>query len=266
VDEPGVTNSTRRGGALRVFLGAAWHSSGDGEQLALVGDPEWGFDPIHHAGSEGGGPLPDPKSIRVSGWQIYPFDVFYDKSAGLWYSDIVFRNGAYFPFVKLVLARYQPQSCPGRYLSPVVYAGFHQLLPDRVVSLTYAGGGSRVSLAITGPRPSGPNNRIKYAIVVGLEEREAAREDWDPDLGWQPAAAGQQPIPDPPGSDQLWRGHVVLTHSRDDRDRRLVIREFELFPKNDCDSGQETPGDVSPELAGFSPRLVYADTIPLKRL
>jgi hypothetical protein len=35
------------GSGFRVFLGSTWHSSGAGEQLALVAPIRWGLDPIH---------------------------------------------------------------------------------------------------------------------------------------------------------------------------------------------------------------------------
>lgn len=257
-DDIGTTSSSRRGGALRVFLGGSWHSSGDGEMLALV-DPESGADPIHQAGSVADGIKPDAGEVQAQGRKIYPFKPAYDKQTGLWYGDILFKSQEhYFPFVKLALARYQPKSLPGMELSTIVHAGFHQLLPDRNVSLVHSGGGSQIDVTVTGFRPSQTANaRIRYLILVSLEERDVRRQDWDPDLGWTSAA--QQPVATPAG-DALWRGKVALTSTGDDRQRRLVIKEFELFPANDC-AEQQWPGPRPPELAGFSARLVYADTI-----
>ena len=45
------------------------------------------------------------------------------------------RSSAYFPFVRLALARYQPDSMPECHLSPVVLADFTQLAPDRSLTV-----------------------------------------------------------------------------------------------------------------------------------
>jgi hypothetical protein len=44
---------------------------------------------------------------------------------------------AYFPFVRLALARYQPQSVPDAHLSRVVLVDFAQLVPNRSASVTF---------------------------------------------------------------------------------------------------------------------------------
>ena len=70
--------------------------------------------------------------------------VSYDDAHGrrLWYCDIQMDMGeAYFPFVRLALARYQPQSLPNAHLSRVVLADFIQLAPDRAASMTFHANG-----------------------------------------------------------------------------------------------------------------------------
>jgi hypothetical protein len=64
--------------------------------------------------------------------EIAPHDVFYDADRRLWYCDIEIAAGAaYFPFVRLALARYQPVSVEGAHLSNIVLADFMSLAPDR---------------------------------------------------------------------------------------------------------------------------------------
>jgi hypothetical protein len=64
--------------------------------------------------------------------EIAPHDVFYDDERRLWYCDVEIAAGsAYFPFVRLALARYQPVSVERAHLSNVVLADFMSLAPDR---------------------------------------------------------------------------------------------------------------------------------------
>jgi hypothetical protein len=64
--------------------------------------------------------------------EIAPHDVFWDPERSLWYADIeIAPGGAYFPFIRLALARYQPVSVNGAHLSSVVLADFAVLPPDR---------------------------------------------------------------------------------------------------------------------------------------
>ena len=54
---------------------------------------------------------------------IAPHDVFYDDERQLWYCDIEVNWGtAYWPFIRLALARYQPVSLDGAHLSNIVLA------------------------------------------------------------------------------------------------------------------------------------------------
>ena len=83
--------------------------------------------------------LPDfpnpPAEGRVD---IAPHDVFYDEQRQLWYCDIEVTWGtAYFPFIRLALARYQPEALDSALLSHVVLADFMPLVPDRWLNVTH---------------------------------------------------------------------------------------------------------------------------------
>jgi hypothetical protein len=278
-----VTQSTRRGGGLRVYLGEKWYRSGAGEQLAVVeanGLNRWGFDPVHVSANAPGTSaiVPDAPAARAPGSPydglIHPYDVQFDAEQKLWYCDITFRVGAaYFPFRELALVRYQQNSLTGMHLSsPLVYAGIYQLAPDRAVALSYAG-----------PTPSDPNHR-RVTITVGalaaslsrqtraaltggaptldlvLEQRDASRQGWDNNFGWTPAPPDQQPVAgSPPSQSQLWMGYVLLPRDPGSTQRRLVVREFEMFAASASPPGQAWIGDDG---AGAR-RLVYADAIRL---
>jgi len=69
--------------------------------------------------------------------EIAPHDVFFDEDRQLWYADIEVSSGAaYFPFIRLALARFQPVSLTDAFLSSVVLADFMPLVPDRWLSVT----------------------------------------------------------------------------------------------------------------------------------
>ncbi|MDD5718845.1 MAG: hypothetical protein PHQ53_04080 [Candidatus Krumholzibacteria bacterium] len=68
---------------------------------------------------------------------IAPHDVFFDEERQLWYCDIeVTWGAAYFPFIRLALARYQPVALHAAHLSNVVLADFMPLVPDRWLNVT----------------------------------------------------------------------------------------------------------------------------------
>jgi hypothetical protein len=264
-----VTMSRRRGGALRVYLGSSWHATGDGEQLAILGLPDWGEDPIHSA------PIQTVGSVKPSvGMEagVFPYPVAFDKARGLWFCDLTFAvEGLYFPFVKLTLARYQKNSLPGLALSPRVEAGIYQLTPDRSVVLTYQdtlpGDPShrRINISIQGDAASAvqlpaASRSVGYSVEVTVEHRTAVPQA-DEYLGWTPASAAEQPVPETPtlGQPALWVGHVLVPRLADG-ERRIVVKEFELYGANSCQTGQRWIGDPA---AGASRRLVYADTIPV---
>jgi len=268
----------RIGGGLRVYLGANWHSSGDGEQLAVVEATEGGLDPIHITGS--GDPLgtmkPTVPAINISGLQVYPFDVQPDdEEPHLWYSDITFDVGdSYFPFKHLKLARYQKNSLEKMHLSPIVDAGIYQLPPNRRVELDYRDlpGQRKISIIVFGSKPSAaelPLDSRGHVVEVTLEHRRVGpgHEDHDEDLSWTLDTTVRPVAESPPyPKSQLWTGYVLVPTSdvptTSTTERRIVIREFELFASNIDPPGQGWIGE-SEATGRFSRRLAYADTIPL---
>lgn len=136
-----------------------------------------------------------PDAVRV---EAVPHAVGYDPGRKLWYCDIVVKPGtAYFPFIRLALARYQPHAIAGCELSSVAMASFQQLSPDRVATVVPAGGfggrGRRVSVFGRTPGegfslPSAGNIRVQ------LQRLSAGG---DPDLDWRDTPQGQPPQPTP---------------------------------------------------------------------
>ena len=79
--------------------------------------------------------LRNPKAQSVV--DIAAHDVHFDEVRKLWFCDIeVAWGAAYYPFIRLALARYQPVALHGAHLSNVVLADFMQLVPDRWLNVT----------------------------------------------------------------------------------------------------------------------------------
>jgi hypothetical protein len=97
---------------------------------------------------------------------------------------------------------------------------------------------------------------LSYLIEVAVEERALSGLP-DPraaHLGWKRSTALQPVVAT--GSSAaavLWTGHVLVPAVAD-KQRRIVIKEFEIFPSNNSAPGQAWFG----EAAGSSRRLVFA--------
>ncbi len=99
--------------------------------------------PLLDIGEEG-----DHPEVSVLGYQPE-----FCEARGLWFVDVAFDPGsAFWPFVRLAVVRYQPDSLLGMHLSPVVVCDFAQLTPERTATLT---------------RPSATEVRVVVSGVVG---------------------------------------------------------------------------------------------------
>jgi len=161
---------------------------------------------------------------------------------------------SYFPFVKLGLARYQPESVNGAHLSNVVVTDFCQLTPDRFVAVT----------PVFEPGPPGPPGQ-RIVRVTGQSYNQAGGdtvepvvrvtvERLDPDiaseLGWTQVGK-VVPLDQKPtvGDDSVWSGKITIPSPPPGKKQRLVIEEFERHRTG------ATPV--------FGERLVYSDIIDL---
>lgn len=225
---------------------------------------QWGKDPIWSAQAPPSQAMPMPEHFlnavavgteltldELSNGPFTPFtavghNVLFDDAHGrrLWYCDIQMDMGeSYFPFVRLALARYQPQSVPDAHLSRVVLADFIQLLPDRAASITFDPiDPTSVHLAVNGLTYSGPGSAQMKAT---LEMQPAGGGD----LAWIPVSSSALTPRTFGGPDTLWTAHIVLPAPRGSRPFRLVIEEFEFFTRDTQGSQQS--------------RLVYADILSL---
>ena len=253
--------STRQGGWLRVYLERPWFSSGDGELLGVVLGPDtwgpyvtqWGLDPLvvgptlpaapvrgnfkAAKETETGLSLAESSSARV---EVAGHVVVYDPVRQLWYADIEVDCGdAYFPFLRLALARYQPHSLKTEAedckLSRVMLADFAQLAPDRAVTLTFDSTKPlAVGVTVAGPIYSANSGgREPSTMIVTVDERTLSG---DAVTGWTPVPDYEMMLRRTTVSGGIasapvlaWIGQVTLPTPRTAKKYRLVIREYETY-------------------------------------
>jgi hypothetical protein len=109
----------------------------DGKWLPSFAPPEEGDQPPEPFPTTG---LDHPELLSPTAQfrvDVAPHDVFFDEERQLWYCDVEVNFGAaYFPFIRLALARYQPVALSTAHLSNVVLADFMPLVPDRWLNVT----------------------------------------------------------------------------------------------------------------------------------
>lgn len=289
---PGVLKRVRRGGGLRVYLERPWFSSGAGELLGVVFRDsaellklddtlkpfvtQWGADPIwegaptwsaalaaHFLDSKASAPAlsleETPASVAVAG-----YEPSFDAGRGLWYADVRIDLGdAYWPFVRLALARYQPMSIPGAHLSRVVRTDFIQVPPSREAEIAVAE--PIVHVKISGPvytaseltRAIGRSGNRLSSVEAVVERRDAA-DDPANELAWKRIEATRTVLFQNPLAPGVWEGDVTLDQPLAPGLFRLALREHEWF----------RTGDGMGDITGMGnqeegSRVVYADVFAL---
>jgi hypothetical protein len=98
--------------------------------------------------ADGYGPdLAPEKEIRVD---VAAFAVRRDATKDLLYADVEMRNiGAYMPFVRFAVARYQENSAKYCALSPISLVDYVQANPERVISIVRSTDKHQVTAAVT---------------------------------------------------------------------------------------------------------------------
>lgn len=274
---PGQIVRRRLGGGLRVYLDRPWFSSGDGETLGIIVldpaaeptevDYPWvtllGQDPIRH----GSAPrildagtfrnvdkvLPDmfvaqigPQSGNTA---VAVYIPEYDPATRRWFCDLELdTGGAYFPFVRLALTRFQEDSVGGAQFSPIVVADPVQTLPDR--TLTVQQGPQGWDINLTGPASIGSETTPPARVFARWEQRTPLIADED--LGWEPAMTVELTLNLPEETPLIgtWSGVLPLMATVAPAPRlRLVVIEEE----------QQAADDPA---AGIVSRVVYSDTVP----
>lgn len=117
--------------------------------------------------------------VRVLGYQPE-----YDEASGRWFADIALQETpALWPFVRLAVARYQPQSIEGASLSPVALTSWVQPLPTRTLTVGRPDA-QHVQVTLTGvvnwlrprgPIPGLPGEQLSADSPTGAAAVQAAR-------------------------------------------------------------------------------------------
>ncbi len=299
----------RRSGGLRVYMERPWYSSGAGELLGVLIRPgsipvgnelaqtvrkytsEWGMDPLWPAESTAPLTTGDLKNATAVGHQLLlaelpnvrvhavGYEPGYDPDRNLWYCDVELDpQTAYFPFVRLALARFHPISVDGAHLSRVVLADFVQVVPHRTVTydLAQIPVDSTLHVKVVGPSYFYPQleTRGTTQMVAGLQQRQfAGMED---ELGWQ-AIAGQFLTPTSVSTQEtIWEGTIAVPQPLP-HPLRVVVLELEGYLADQvwtpvefmrmAESGEIegtvplTATHVDKPVRGF--RIVFADAVEL---
>lgn len=122
--------------------------------------------------SHGGVKIWTPYKVNIYKVAVAAYPVHFDQDKGLWYSDIVIDGvDAYFPFIRLALARYQPYSVEHTHLSRVALADFIQLTPDRFANLQRSGDNRTIDITVSGPAPEDSyavHNTEMFGKLIGI--------------------------------------------------------------------------------------------------
>lgn len=213
-------------------------------------DPIWGSDPVADGPWIHQFPLRTRVGTGLSLAEV-PFRTVaaighrpqFDTDRKLWYCDIDIDAGtSYFPFVRLGLARYQPNSIPGVHLSRVVTPEWAQILPTRAatisrpqpgkarVTLRGPAGYNAVAREVLGSAAgSGPDGMALSRFAVAQVERLPAGATTD--LAWRPAGDEVKLGLElrSAWSDIEYSGWLPVPSAAEGEQLRVTIREYEIF-------------------------------------
>jgi hypothetical protein len=100
--------------------------------------------------------------------EIAPHDVRFDAERRLWYCDIEVSTSAYYPFIRLALARYQPTSVTSAHLSPVVLADMMPLSADRWLTVTRTSDAAKRHVSVYGVRYTDTSSRLEASSAPSM--------------------------------------------------------------------------------------------------
>jgi len=261
---------------------------------------QWGMDPAwasyptyskvqigHFKSFEASGTALTIDELEGAKVNVVGYTPGYDEVRKLWYCDLEVDTGpSYFPFIRLALARFQPNSVPDAHLSRIVLADFVQLTPDRAASVVheaanlvnvFVSGVYGMNQATTSQQDILQNMRYSRRMTVMLEETDGAG---GPKAVWRPVSkneveltptveqefklkllwTGRLPLP---GPSRRLRGRGTVPGPKDlsagEKTYRVVFKEWEYF-----DSDANNPDAITVENGRLmARRLVYADAIEI---
>jgi hypothetical protein len=182
--------------------------------------------------------LPD-QNVRVAG-----FPVQYNLERALWYCDLQINENkvtAHMPFIRLALVRFQPNSIPHAFISPVALTDFVQIPPRRTLTINRSSNGDLSGqLGGIGPISTAERHFTSQAMIQKIDPKfEANRED---PLGWIEATFvdGKTLLNIPnshPNNDghYSYSFHIPSANLPKEKGHRLVIWEKEVYKNNNVD-------------------------------
>jgi hypothetical protein len=223
--------------------------------------------------------LPLPESAGAQLVMVLGYKPEFNEERGLWFADVAIDPGSQFwPFLRLAVCRYQPESIDKCHLSHPVQCDFVQLPPERTAAVSRTDD-RHVRVLVSGPigwrmmlaRASetlglGDPREHDRRLVARLQRRDPKIGS---DLGWETVAVEKLRLRglSADGFNATWvaeldAGEVVplAKPGTFKSDRRVSIEEWELIEADDLVvtiAGHDRP------LPHTEPRLVYADNIGL---
>ncbi|MEE6185156.1 hypothetical protein [Bacillus pretiosus] len=264
----------RKGGGLRIYLDRPWFSSGDGELLGVILYPDltgtaippqnvvpyitqWGTDCIrfseplpslpqlrHFTRAVVTAPVNDLQELPGTEFHLAGHAVKYNSLRKLWYCDLQIDTcDAYYPSVRLALARYQPKSLDGAHLSRVMLLDPIPLPAGRLFTIQEDTANPRkLTVSLSGPGYlSAPDGPLGGEVEVRLEIKDPNSLE----QGWLPIPNTTYPL-SPIEKSKAWNGQIILPTPRWEKPYRLIVCEYERY---------EVDGDVP---NSSDRRLVYS--------
>ncbi|WP_158789037.1 hypothetical protein [Granulicella sp. L46] len=163
---------------------------------------------------------------------VLPFNVDFHDQRGLWFCDLPLATSKVASaFVRLALARWQPDSLPDCLASQVVMADFIQIRSDRWVSVSRTDH-HHISLAVTGVFPNDAANPVRLTCSVEQGWHGLTR-----DMQWRPVSklsAFKPGTPDDQGLSTYTRD-LELPGSMLLHEFRILIEESEWMLPGESD-------------------------------
>ncbi|MEN9547979.1 MAG: hypothetical protein RIR12_570 [Bacteroidota bacterium] len=310
-DTKGAITLTGRASGLRVYLKRPWFSSGEGEKLAVVlhvpslpqlgnspgsaGVPVtvWGTDPTKKSSplpvsntptadmflkgekvNELLTPLENEANGKVAAVAYEVSLVKFDVERQLYFVDIMLNSGAaYFPFIKLALARYQKESVKKEgkdcCLSPIVVTEYIQIPPPRATSLEIKGAKNNIVVAISGsaPRPGNAKGIFMTKVEFLIESITLpASDSVHISTGQKPIETYSYLIQETDfNSVGFYHSHAFnLPAEYANKPYRISIKEYEIL---ELDKEKPNPNPAGQSFGGpkLGERLVFADVYEINK-
>ncbi|MGG5257540.1 hypothetical protein [Phycicoccus avicenniae] len=228
---------------------------------------------------QGGGLANPPATVPVVVAGYLPR---YSHARRQWYVDVAFdARATFWPFVRLAVARYQPDSVTGAHLSTPVRLDQVQLAPERTVSVARTDA-THARVVVTGLAGHRESASRQYAVSMSRNRTLVARlQRYDPSVGGDLAWSSVDTVElvargtASRAEDLVWVGELEADAAMDVRTPvsgvtasgvpegsqwRVRVEEWERFPGDPPRREQMAEFGEAPV---WQKRLVYADDVHL---